>query len=127
MIRLNQNEWFEYLQKIAEKVSSYPECKEFFEGIGEGVTYQYEVTDKPEYSFYQEYTGVKMIVYPGTIDNPTVKHIMKFDVIRGVFDGSVNPIDDTAKGNYSIEGNMAKLLKAAGLLPYIKKAHSEVS
>lgn len=123
---MNKEEWIEYLKKIAEKVNSYPECKEFFEGIGE-VTFQYKVTDKPECNFYQEYTGSGMIVYPGNIENPTVTHIMAFDIIRGVFDGTVNPIEETAKGNYSIEGNTAKLLKAAGLIPYIKKAHSEIT
>ena len=123
---MNNDEWNDYLQKIAEKINSYPDCKEFFEALGE-VTFQYKVIDKPEYSFYQEYTCLKMIVHPGTIEDPTVTHIMKFDVIRGVFAGTINPIDATAEGNYAIEGNMAKLLKASGLIPYIKKAHSEIS
>lgn len=108
------------------KINSYPECKEFFDALGE-VTFQYKVTDHSEYSFYQEYTDSKLYIYVGTIDNPTVTHIMTFDVIRGVFAGDINPIDATAEGNYAIEGNMAKLLKASGLIPYIKKAHLEIS
>ncbi len=124
---MNNEEWIEYLKKIADKLNLYPECTEFFEGIGPDVTFQYKVTDKPEYNFYQEYTGSKMIVYPGNIDNPTVTHIMAFELIRGTFAGTVNPIEETAKGNYKIEGNTAKLLKAGGLIPYIKKAHSEIS
>ena len=123
---MNKDEWNEYLQKIAEKINTYPECKEFFEALAE-VTFQYKVTDKPEYNFYQEYTGSNVNINLGIIENPTVTHIMKFDVIRGVFAGNINPIDATAEGNYAVEGNMAKLLKASGLIPYIKKAHSEVS
>ena len=123
---MNTDEWSNYLQKIADKINSYPECKEFFEALGE-VSFQYKVTDEPGYSFYQEYKGLQLYIHVGTIDNPTVTHIMKFDVIRGVLAGTINPIDATAKGNYAIEGNMAKLLKAAGLIPYIKKAHLEIS
>lgn len=108
------------------KINSYPECKEFFDALGE-VTFQYKVTDHSEYSFYQEYTGSKLIMHIGTIRNPTVTHIMKFNVIQGVLAGTINPIDATAEGNYAIEGNMAKLLKASGLIPYIKKAHLEIS
>lgn len=91
------------------------------------MTFQYKVVDKQEYSFYQEYTNSRLIIHMGTIENPTVTHIMKFDVIRSVFAGTINPIDATAEGNYSVEGNMAKLLKASGLIPYIKKAHLEIS
>ena len=123
---MNKDEWYSYLQKIAEKVNFYPECKEFFEGLGE-VTFQYQVTDKGEYTFYQEYTGSKMIIHQGTIDNPTVTHLANFNIIQGVFAGTLNPIEETTKGNYAVEGNTAKLLQAAGLLPYIKKAHTEIS
>lgn len=124
---MDPEEWFEYLKKIAEKVSAYPECQDFFEGVGGEVTFQYRVTDKPEYTFYQEYTGTGMIAHPGTVENPTVTHIMEFEVIRGVFSGTHNPITETSKGNYKVEGNTAKLLKAAGLIPYVKKAHGEIS
>ncbi len=123
---MNVKEWQTYLNKIAEKVNSYPECEELFEGIGQ-VIFQYKVTDIPEYSFYQEYTGSTMINTVGVIDNPIVTHIMTFEVIQDVFAGKVNPIDATAEGKYAIEGNMAKLLKASGFIAYIKKAHSEIS
>ena len=123
---MNKEDWFNYLEKIAEKLNSYPDCAEIFEGIGE-ITFLYKVTDKPEFTFNQEYTGSKMIIHQGEIENATVTHIMEFDTIKGVFAGTTNPIEETAKGNYAVEGNTAKLLKAAGLLPYIKKAHSEIS
>lgn len=123
---MNKEEWYEYLRKIAQKVNSYEECLELFEGLGV-VTFLYKSTDKEEYTFWQEYTGSKMIIHQGTTNNPTVTHLAKFDVIRGVFAGELNPIEETTKGNYAVEGNTAKLIKAAGLLPYIKKAHTEIS
>ncbi|MFW9864603.1 MAG: SCP2 sterol-binding domain-containing protein [Candidatus Thorarchaeota archaeon] len=123
---MNKDEWNDYLQKIAEKINSYSECREFFEALGK-VTFQYKVTDKPEYSFYQEYTPTSLQIHLGTMQDPTVTHIMRFDIIREVFAGNINPIDATAEGNYAVEGNMAKLLKAAGLIPYIKRAHTEIS
>ncbi len=122
---MNVEEWKNYLNTIAKKINSYPECKEFFEGIGK-VTFQYLVTDKPEYSFSQEYTGDKMRITVGVIDNATVTHKMTLEVIQNVFAGIINPIDATAEGKYAVEGNMAKLLKASGFLPYIKRAHSEI-
>jgi len=123
---MNVKEWKTYLNKIAEKISSYPECQELFEGIGQ-VTFQYKITDKPEYSFYQEYTESEMKNTVGVIKNPAVTHIMTLQVMQDVFAGKINPIDATAEGKYAIEGNMAKLLKASGFIPYIKKAHLEIT
>ncbi|MFX0102725.1 MAG: SCP2 sterol-binding domain-containing protein [Candidatus Hodarchaeota archaeon] len=122
---MNVEEWQDYLNKIAGKVNSYEECVELFEGIGETV-FQYKVTDKPEYSFYQEYKGMKMKNTVGFVENPVVTHIMKLQVIQDVFNGKVNPIKATAAGKYAIKGSMAKLLKASGFIAYVKKAHSEI-
>lgn len=122
---MKKEEWFTYLQKMIDKLNSYDECKDLIRGVGQA-TFQYEITDYEDYSFAQEYDGTKIVLHRGFISNPTVTHSTTLEVMRGVFAGTINPIDATVEGKYKVKGNMAKLMKSQGILAYLKKAHSEV-
>jgi putative sterol carrier protein len=123
---MDEEEWFEYLQKLTEKLNSYEDCRNLIKNLGQA-SFQYRIIDHESYSFAQECDGTRIILRRGTISNPTVIHSTTLEVMRGVLAGKTNPIIATMRGKYKVEGNMAKLMKFQGILTYLKKAHSEIT
>lgn len=123
---MDREEWFNFLRKLyEEKISSYPECKEFFKSIGE-MTFQFEFEDKPDYSFWQEYTGEKIVVHEGKHPNPTLTGTTTINVFMGTLSGEVNVMNAAAEGKYKMKGHMGKLMKMSGILPYVEKGYKEL-
>jgi putative sterol carrier protein len=122
---MNEEEWFAYLRKMTDKLNSYEECKDLIKSVGQA-TFQYKITDHESYSFAQEYDGTRVTLHRGFVSDPTVTHTTTFEVMRGVFAGTTNPITATMQGKYKVAGNMAKLIKSQGILAYVRKAHSEI-
>ena len=63
-----------------------------------------------------------------TEDKDFIKLIHKadFEVVRKVFSGEQNPVQATMAGLYIVDGDMAKLMACAPLLPLQVKAHEKV-
>jgi len=123
---MNKNEWFNFLRKLyEEKVSAYSECKDFFKSIGK-ITFQFEFEDNPEYSFWQEYTGEKIILHEGKHPKPTLTGITTIDVFMGTLSRKVNVMNAAAKGKYKMKGHMGKLMKMSGILPYVERGYWEL-
>ncbi|MFX1497363.1 MAG: SCP2 sterol-binding domain-containing protein [Promethearchaeota archaeon] len=120
-----KEEWKDYLTRFMKAYNELPDLKPLLGPIAP-LVFQYEITDKPEMSYWQFIDKDKMSwgmgQYSG-IEAPTVIHKTNFETIKKVNSGESDPIQATMSGTYVIEGDVSKLMACAPLLPLNAKAH----
>lgn len=120
-----KEEWKDYLTRFMKAYNELPDLKPLLSPIAP-LVFQYEITDKPEMSYWQFIDKDKMSwgmgQYSG-IEAPTVIHKTNFETIKKVNSGESDPIQATMSGTYVIEGDVSKLMVCAPLLPLNAKAH----
>lgn len=123
-----KDEWKSYLERFHEAFNALPEIPDLLKPIAP-LIFQYEITDRPEMSYWQliEENGMAWGLgqYMGTKVVPTIIHKTDFDTIKKVNSGESDPIQATMAGTYVVEGDVAKLMSCAALLPLNPKAHAE--
>jgi collagenase-like PrtC family protease len=122
----SKEEWKEYLKKFMDAYNELPDLKPLLEPIAP-LVFQYKITDKPEMDFWQllekEAMSWGMGDYSGS-EVPKIIHKTNFETIQKVNSGETDPIQETMKGTYVVEGDVSKLMACAPLLPLNAKAHA---
>ena len=96
----------------------------------EPTIFQYNLNDHPELNFWHAFdkNGIRGGMGENTEDKDFIKLIHKadFEVVRKVFSGEQNPVQATMAGLYIVDGDMAKLMACAPLLPLQVIAHEKI-
>ena len=121
--------WTEYIEKLTKEFNDLPEVPPILASI-EPTIFQYRLNDHPELNFWHAFdkSGIRGGMGENTEDGDFIKLIHKanFEVVRKVFSGEQNPVQATMAGLYVVDGDMAKLMACAPLLPLQVKAHIKV-
>ena len=121
--------WTEYIEKLTKEFNDLPEVPPILASI-EPTVFQYSLNDHPELNFWHAFdkNGIRGGMGENTEDKDFIKLIHKanFEVVRKVFSGEQNPVQATMAGLYVVDGDMAKLMACAPLLPLQVKAHVKV-
>ena len=122
-----KEEWVAYLTRFMDAYNKLPDLTSLLEPIAP-LVFQYQITDKPEMSYWQFMDKDKMSwgmgEYSGS-EAPTVFHKTDFATIKKVNSGESDPIQATMAGTYVVEGDATKLMACAPLLPLNAKAHEK--
>jgi MoaA/NifB/PqqE/SkfB family radical SAM enzyme len=122
-------EWTEYLEGLTKEFNDLPEVLPIL-NIIEPTIFQYNINDHPElnYWFAFDKTGIRVGMGENTQDSNFIKLIHKadFETIKKVNSGEQNPVQATMAGLYVVDGDMAKLMACAPLMPLQIKAHEIV-
>lgn len=127
-MKLNtKEEWKDYLERFMKAYNELPDLAPMLAPIAP-LVFQYEITDRPEMSYWQFINKDKMDwgmgQYSGP-DAPKIIHKTDFETIKKVNSGESDPIQATMSGTYVVEGDVSKLMACAPLLPLNAKAHSK--
>ena len=118
--------WTEYIDKLTKEFNDLPEVPPILVSI-EPTLFQYNLNDHPELNFWHAFdkNGIRGGMGENTEDKDFIKLIHKadFEVVRKVFNGEQNPVQATMAGLYVVDGDMAKLMACAQLMPLQIKAH----
>lgn len=129
MDKMNErDEWESYLGRFMKAYNSLPELAPLLKPIAP-LLFQYQITDRPEMSYWQLVEEDKMSWGMGEYKGaniPTVVHKTDFETIKKVNAGETDPIQATMAGIYTVEGDVTKLMSCAPLLPLNKKAHDAI-
>ena len=121
--------WTIYLERLTKEFNELPQVKPILNTI-EPTIFQYHLNDHPELNYWHAFdkTGIRFGMGENTQDNVFIKLIHKasFDTVRKVNSGELNPVQATMAGLYTVDGDMAKLMACAPLLPLQVKAHENV-
>ena len=121
--------WTEYIERLTKEFNDLPEVPPILASI-EPTIFQYSLNDHPELNFWHAFdkNGIRGGMGENTEDKDFIKLIHKadFEVVRKVFSGEQNPVQATMDGIYIVDGDMAKLMACAPLLPLQVKAHEKV-
>ena len=124
-----KEEWEDYLTRFMKALNELPELAPCLTQVAP-LLFQYEIGDRPEMNFWQFVEKDKMSwgmgEYSGP-DAPKTLHKTDFETVKGVFNGDSDPIQATMAGTYVVEGDMAKLMACAPLLPLNGKAHAKIT
>lgn len=122
-----KEEWKAYLERFMKAYNELPDLASMLDPIAP-LIFQYEITDKPEMSYWQFIDHGKMDwgigIYSGP-DVPKIIHKTDFDTIKKVNSGESDPIQATMAGTYVVDGDVSKLMACAPLLPLNAKAHEK--
>ena len=122
-----KEEWEAYLTRFMDAYNKLPDLTSLLEPIAP-LVFQYQITDKPEMSYWQFMDKDKMSwgmgEYSGS-EAPIVFHKTDFATIKKVNSGESDPIQATMAGTYVVEGDATKLMACAPLLPLNAKAHEK--
>ena len=120
-------EWEGYLTRFMKAYNELPDLESLLEPVAP-LVFQYQITDKPEMSYWQFIDKNKMDwgmgEYSGA-EAPTILHKTDFATIQKVNSGESDPIKATMAGTYVVEGDVTKLMACAPLLPLNAKAHAK--
>lgn len=122
-----KEEWEDYLARFMKAYNELPDLAQMLEPIAP-LVFQYEITDRPEMSYWQFVDKDKMDWGMGQYhgpDAPKIIHKTDFATIKKVNSGESDPIQATMSGTYEVEGDVSKLMVCAPLLPLNAKAHSK--
>ncbi|MFW9864609.1 MAG: SCP2 sterol-binding domain-containing protein [Candidatus Thorarchaeota archaeon] len=126
---LDLAKWTDYIKKLTKEFNALPEVPPILSSI-EPTLFQYNLNDHPELNFWHAFdkNGIKGGMGENTEDKDFIRLVHKadFEVIRKVFSGKLNPVQATMDGIYIVDGDMAKLMACAPLLPLQVKAHEKV-
>ncbi|MFX0102677.1 MAG: hypothetical protein ACFFCS_24130 [Candidatus Hodarchaeota archaeon] len=118
-------EWKQYLEHFLGALEEMPEFQKLLPQI-EPLVFQYDITDNKEMNYWKLMANGdikwEMGEYSGD-EAPTIIHSACLDIIKKVNAGETNPIEETAAGNYKVDGDMTKLMAAVPLLSLYGKAH----
>ena len=121
--------WTEYIERLTKEFNDLPEVPPILASI-EPTVFQYSINDHPELNFWHAFdkNGIRGGMGENTEDKDFIKliHNADFEVVRKVFSGEQNPIQATMDRIYIVDGDMAKLMACAPLLPLQVKAHEKV-
>ena len=122
-----KEEWEDYLTRFMDAYNGLPDLATMLDPIAP-LIFQYLITDKPEMNYWQFIDKDKMRwgmgEYSGS-DAPKIIHKTDFDTIKKVNSGESDPIQATMAGTYVVEGDVAKLMACAAILPLNAKAHEK--
>ncbi len=122
-----REKWEAYLDRFVKAFNALPEVPPLLKNIAP-LLFQYEITDRPEMSFWELIEEDKMNwgmgKYQGARVVPTIFHKTDFETIKKVNSGEIDPIQATMSGKYTVEGDVGKLMACAPLLPLNPKAHA---
>jgi radical SAM protein with 4Fe4S-binding SPASM domain len=122
-------EWQAYLTRFMKALNALPELTPLLKAVAP-VLFQYYITDRPEMSYWQllETDTIRWGMGEKTDCNvPKVIHKTTFAVMKKVNAGELDPVSATMTGQYTVEGDLAKLVACAPLLPLNPKAHASAS
>jgi len=122
-----KEEWEAYLTRFMKAYNELPDLAQLLQPIAP-LIFQYVITDRPEMNYWQFIEKSKMNwglgEYSGP-DAPKIIHKTDFDTMKKVNSGESDPIQATMSGTYVVEGDVARLMSCAPLLPLNAKAHSK--
>ncbi len=122
-----KDDWEAYLERFHKAFNALPEIPDLLKPIAP-LVFQYQITDRPEMSYWQLIEKDQMAwglgQYMGARVVPTVVHKTNFETIKKVNSGESDPIQATMAGTYVVEGDVGKLMSCAALLPLNPKAHA---
>jgi len=122
-----KTEWEDYLTRFMKAYNELPDLEPLLAPVAP-LVFQYQITDKPEMSYWQFIDNDKMDwgmgEYSGS-EVPTILHKTDFETIKKVNSGESDPIKATMAGTYVVEGDVTKLMACAPLLPLNAKAHEK--
>jgi collagenase-like PrtC family protease len=120
-----KEQWKSYLERFMKAYNELPDLLPLLEPIAP-LVFQYKITDNPEMDYWQLLEKEKMSWGMGEYDGsnvPKIVHKTDFNTIQKVNSGESDPIQETMKGTYVVEGDVTKLMACAPLLPLNAKAH----
>lgn len=124
-----KEEWEAYLTRFMKAYNELPDLAPLLEPIAP-LLFQYDITDKPEMNYWQLVEKDKMDwgmgEYSG-LDAPKIIHKTDFSTIKKVNSGESDPIQATMAGTYVVEGDIAKLMACAPLVPLNAKVNAILS
>ena len=122
--------WEAYLARFVEAYNALPELPPLLDSIAP-LLFQYRITDKPEMTYWFKIGKAAiswgMGEYQGAGVLPTIVHKTDFKTMKKVNSGETDPIKATMEGTYTIEGDVAKLMACAPLIPLSAKAHANAT
>ena len=124
-----QEEWEAYLTKFLKAYNALPELPPILKDIAP-LVFQYRITDKPEMDYWFLFAADQINWGMGGYEGakaPMVIHKTDFDTMKKVNSGETDPIKATVTGTYMIEGDVAKLMACAPLIPLSAKAHANAT
>lgn len=121
-------EWEAYLEKFIKEFNIL--VKPHLVNLPTPMLFQYKISDHPEMDYWQLITSEDVqwgIGQSTQIDKfPTIIHKTDFDTIKKVNSGETDPVQATMAGSYVVEGDTAKLMACAPILPLNAQAHANV-
>ncbi len=121
--------WKIYLERLTKELNNMSEVPPILNSI-EPTIFQYHLNDHPELNFWHAFdkNGIRIGMGENTQDSDFIKLIHKadFEIVRKVNSGEQNPVQATMAGLYIVDGDMAKLMACAPILPLQVKAHEKV-
>ncbi len=122
-----KNEWEAYLTKFMKAYNEFPDLKMLIKPLAP-LLFQYIVSDNSEMNYWQLLDEDKvcwgMGQYSGK-DVPKVINKTNFETVKKINSGESDPIQATMAGIYTVEGDIAKLMACAPLIPFNAKAHQK--
>ncbi len=121
-----KEEWEAYLTDFMNAYNELPDITQLLQPIAP-LIFQYIITDRPEMNYWQFIDKDKMKWGMGEYSGPEapkIIHKTDFATIKQVNSGESDPIQATMAGTYVVEGDVAKLMACAPLLPLNAKAHA---
>jgi len=122
-----KEEWESYLTDFMNAYNELPDLAQLLQPIAP-LIFQYKIIDRPEMNYWQFIDKDKMKWGMGDYSGPgapKIIHKTDFDTIKKVNSGESDPIQATMGGTYVVEGDVAKLMECATLLPLNAKAHAK--
>jgi hypothetical protein len=122
-----KEQWHAYLESFMDAYNKLPDLKPLLEPIAP-LVFQYKITDLPDMDYWQLIEKDNMSWGMGDYNGPNVPmiiHKTDFKTIQKVNSGESDPIQETMKGTYIVEGDVSKLMACAPLLPLNAKAHAK--
>jgi len=120
-----KQEWESYLTSLLNAYNNLTEVKPLLPPIAP-LIFQYIITDKPEMNYWQFFDNTQVKWGMGEYSGPTapkIIHKANFEIIKKVYAGEADPIQETMAKRYAVEGDMTKLMACVPLLPLFSKAH----
>jgi hypothetical protein len=117
-------EWDSLLRKVYRKISSDPRCAGILKDVGQA-RLQFVLTDRPDLSFWEEYSGDEVVHHLGVADAPSVEARTTSRVLIGTLLQQISIMEAAADEAYEMRGDTETLMRCANLLPYVMAAFSE--
>ena len=122
---ITTEEWGRLLAQVFQRVSAEPRVKPILEAIGP-LRFQLLLTDRPELSYWEEYTGDRVVPHLGVTQERSVQAATTFPMLTGTLLRRVSLMEAAAEEAWDIKGDTEALLRCANLLPYVMTTFSEV-